>query len=406
MRLLHTSDWHLGQSLATFSRHTEHDQFLNWLLDTITARAIDIILITGDVYDSMSPSVASQELFYSFLKRLPPRVSVIVTAGNHDSPSRLCLPAPLVNNAEFVGALTKSADGVIDLGHLIRYFKKDGVELAVIAMPYVRPGDLPAEGAVEALKALWANTVTAAHAAYPNARLIGTAHLSVLGGEPSVDSERAIVIGGLESVPLSLFPASLEYLALGHHHKPQAVNGHIQARYAGSPLPMSAAEVNYRHSVVICEFAPQGPVTQEIVEIPRPAPFIRFPDNGRPLPLAETLTGLAALDIPAAPEGLETLLDVTVLLNEPVPDLNEQVRNALDGKTVRLVATKRVVADLPIDGTMQATAEAGVTLTDIEPRAVFERLHVGEYANRPSEALLQAFDTIYADARSAVSGDA
>lgn len=142
MKLLHTSDWHLGQSLNQFDRSFEHAQFLSWLLDTLESEQVDTLLIAGDVFDNTNPSAASQTQLYQFLtqaRRRVPHLGIVMTAGNHDSPGRLEAPAPFLSlfDASVVGQIGRSVDGV-DLNRIVVPLKNHTGQVAAwcIAMPF------------------------------------------------------------------------------------------------------------------------------------------------------------------------------------------------------------------------------------------------------------------------------
>ncbi|MES2264199.1 MAG: exonuclease SbcCD subunit D C-terminal domain-containing protein [Pseudomonadota bacterium] len=150
MRLLHTSDWHLGQSLHNFDRGYEHQCFLDWLLDTIVSEQADALLIAGDVFDNANPSAASQRQLYRFLQQArqrAPQLDLLIVAGNHDSPGRLEAPGPLLeaHGTQVVGNVPRNADGEIDLERLVLPLTGKGgkIEAWCLAIPFLRPGDVP-----------------------------------------------------------------------------------------------------------------------------------------------------------------------------------------------------------------------------------------------------------------------
>ena len=149
MRFLHTSDWHLGQTLHSFERFHEHQAFLDWLIDTIVAEQVDALLIAGDVYDNANPSATSQKQLYRFLrsaKSAAPHLNIVIIAGNHDSAGRLEAPAPLLEELDvsLVGHVVRDVDGNIDYGRLVVPLKdRSGQTTAwCLAVPFLRPGAL------------------------------------------------------------------------------------------------------------------------------------------------------------------------------------------------------------------------------------------------------------------------
>lgn len=206
MRLLHTSDWHLGQSFHQFDRRAEHQAFLDWLLGVLEAEAVDALLIAGDVFDTSNPSAQAQAQLYRFLaeaRRRLPQLGIVMTAGNHDSPGRLEAPAPLLSalDAHVLGQVGRQGDVDAALGRLLVPLRDAaGREAAwCIAMPFLRPDDLPrVEGADDpyaaGVAALYRRAFALADARrQPGQAIVALGHLHLAGGEVSEDSERRIV---------------------------------------------------------------------------------------------------------------------------------------------------------------------------------------------------------------------
>lgn len=400
MRLLHTSDWHLGQNFKGYDRHVEHQAFLGWLLNTLDERQIDALLIAGDIFDQANPSAAAQTLFYRFLAQARarcPLLDIVVIAGNHDSAARIDAPhAVLIGlGVHVVGQF--NARAALDEATLQRICvplkRRDGsIGAWALALPFLRPGDLAnaqGDGYAAGVRAAYQHVVDAALARRkPDQALIAMGHLHVQGATVSEDSERRLVIGGEEALDANIFPPELAYVALGHLHKPQSV-GHERIRYCGSPLPLSFSEIRYPHQVV--EITLDGDKVTSIDShlIPRPAQILRVPD--KPRPLAEALEELRALDISEAPEGLEPLLEVQILESIAPTDLRAQVDEALTGKRVRLTGISRTSPPRPISVAGQDDTSARLAMDDLKPDRLFRRL-LDEHADIPNpDELSNAF---------------
>ena len=149
MKILHTADWHLGQTFYEYDRREEHLHFLEWLKQQIRQHEIDVLLIAGDVFDSPNPSAESQRMYYRFLREVTsenPSLQIIIIAGNHDSAARLEAPNPLLENMNVTvrGVVRRNAEGDIDLQHLIVPLYTEGeVTAYCLAVPYLRQGDYP-----------------------------------------------------------------------------------------------------------------------------------------------------------------------------------------------------------------------------------------------------------------------
>ena len=346
IRILHTADWHLGQTFFGYDRAGEHEVFLNWLAGEIREREIDALIIAGDVFDVSNPSAASQSLYYHFIYRVTaenPTLQIVIVAGNHDSAARLEAPLPLLQamRTEVRGVVRKSDDGEIDYDHLTVELKnRDGeVELLCMAVPFLRQGDYPtvptegnpyAEGVRELytqlLQRLWKRRKE-------NQSILAIGHLQAIGSEiAEKDYSERTVIGGLECVSPDAFSEQIAYTALGHIHKAQRVSGRENVRYAGSPIPMSFAEKHYHHGVVEVTFDGGCAVDIMRVECPRLIPLMSVP-NGEPASPEIVLEILKELPVT---EGAAPYLEVKVLLDEPEPMLRQEVEEALADKNYRL----------------------------------------------------------------------
>ena len=310
IRILHTADWHLGQTFFGYDRAGEHEVFLNWLAGEIREREIDALIIAGDVFDVSNPSAASQSLYYHFIYRVTaenPTLQIVIVAGNHDSAARLEAPLPLLQamRTEVRGVVRKSDDGEIDYDHLtVELMNRD----------------------TQLLQRLWKRRKE-------NQSILAIGHLQAIGSEiAEKDYSERTVIGGLECVSPDAFSEQIAYTALGHIHKAQRVSGRENVRYAGSPIPMSFAEKHYHHGVVEVTFDGGCAVDIMRVECPRLIPLMSVP-NGEPASPEIVLEILKELPVT---EGAEPYLEVKVLLDEPEPMLRQEVEEALADKNYRL----------------------------------------------------------------------
>jgi exonuclease SbcD len=411
MRLLHTSDWHLGQTLHNFDRTHEHQRFLDWLLDTIVAEDVDALLIAGDIFDNANPSAASQRQLYRFLQQArerAPQLDIVVIAGNHDSAGRLEAPGPLLeaHGTRVVGHVVRGADGEIDVERmLVPLTDKDGaIKAWCVAVPFLRPGDVPriarepGEGdsaGDDVFDAYLAGIALLYHQAYALAKqratdgqaIVAMGHCHMVGGDASPDSERRIVIGGTEALPATMFDADTAYAALGHLHLAQRVGRQEHLRYSGSPLPLSFSEIGYQHQVLRVDL--DGAKAGAIVPlfVPRAVELLRVP--AKPAPLADVLAELVGLDLPDAPEHAWPYLEVRVLLDGPEPGLRAQVEAALEGKPVRLAKiepTRRVVTSAGIEPALSLDQ-----LAQLQPDDIFRRLWQQRFGEDAPDDQLSAF---------------
>jgi exonuclease SbcD len=407
MRLLHTSDWHLGQTLHNFDRTYEHQRFLDWLLETLVAEQADALLIAGDIFDNSNPSAASQRQLYRFLQQARakmPRLDIVVIAGNHDSPGRLEAPGPLLeaHGTRVVGHVVRNGDGEIDLERMVVPLTgSDGaVKAWCVAVPFLRPGDVPRialetsnEGTpidayLSGIALLYQQACELARSRCANGEaVLAMGHCHMVGGDSSPDSERRILIGGTEALPATMFDPSIAYAALGHLHLAQKVGKQEHLRYSGSPLPLSFAEIGYQHQVLRIDL--DGGKAREIVplHVPRAVELLRVPPQ--PAPLKQVIAELVGLDVPEAPLHQQPYLEVRVLLDGPEPSLRAQVEAALEGKPVRLAKiepTRRVVTSAGPD-----TALSLDQLAQLQPDDIFQRLWRQRFGEEAPADQLAAF---------------
>ena len=399
MRILHTSDWHLGQTLHQFDRSNEHAQFLAWLLDTLAAEQVDALLIAGDVFDSSNPSAASQTQLYRFLtdaRRRVPHLRIVVTAGNHDSPGRLEAPSPFLSllDACVVGQPMRLVDE-IDLERLVVPLSdRDGVVAAwCIAMPFLRPADVPrvedaADPYTAGIAALYRSAFEhACNKREPGQAVIAMGHCHLTSAKVSEDSERRILIGGAEALSADVFDSRIAYVALGHLHLAQKIGADATRRYCGSPLPMSFSEIDYPHQVVVFDLNGETAVNIREVLIPRTVELLRVPNQ--PASLDEVMLQLHALAPPARDELLWPYLQVRVQLDQPEPALRAQVESALEGKQLRLVRIETSYAKTEGDSSAQAVSVD--ELNSLAPADFFGRLYQHRFGSAPPPDIMAAF---------------
>ena len=273
MKILHTADWHIGQKLHERSRLDEHEQFLDWLLETIQEREVDLLLVSGDIFDTSLPSAEATNLYYRFLYRLFNETDTytVITAGNHDSARHLEAPREFLKMGRIhvIGLASEASRCVLP-------FPPDDPCVMVAGVPYLTETDLPHvsyeteiernDRYRERLKSFYAECVACMPTELPKI-LMG--HLFVQGGKVT-DSERNIQIGGATAIHANDFPDGVSYVALGHLHRPQTIKGtDYPIRYSGSPIPLRFNETGYRKSVYLLELSEAGRfIRDEDIEIP------------------------------------------------------------------------------------------------------------------------------------------
>ncbi len=280
MRILHTSDWHLGKSLEHISRIEEQRAFIDCLCKMVEAQDIDLVVVAGDVFDTYNPSAAAEELFYEAVDRLNARGtrSVVVIAGNHDNPERLCAASPLAykngiillgypssNAAEY--SVQHSQIRIADAGPGWFELSTDRCKesVVIISMPYPSEARLEEvltkqadEGMLqraysEKIGSILANLSEKFREDTVN---IVLGHLFLMGGRQS-DSERTLQVGGAMTVDPRVLPGNAHAVLLGHLHRPQEIrSAPCPAYYSGSPLAYSFSEAEHSKAVYILDVVP------------------------------------------------------------------------------------------------------------------------------------------------------
>lgn len=399
IRILHTADWHLGQTFFGYDRTQEHEHFLDWLAGVLTKNKIDVLIVAGDVFDVSNPSAASQRMFYRFIHRVTtenPRLQLVVVAGNHDSAARLESPLPLLQEMRTeIKGIVRKQNGKIDYEHLLVELKNAAgeVEALCLAVPFLRQGDYPVvetEGNpyAEGVKELYARLLKYALKKRTDGQaLVAVGHLLATGSEiAEKDHSERIIIGGLESVSPESFPEQIVYTALGHIHKAQRVLGRENIRYAGSPLPMSFAEKHYHHGMVKVTLDEGWAVEIEKLEYTPLVRLLSIPATEAAAP-DEVLDELRGLELPE--DEPMPYLEVKVKLSEPEPMLRQQVEEILEGKPVRLARIVSFYRQAAEGSVEEEVLTAG--LQEMNPLQIVKATFENSYQTEMPEELVNLF---------------
>ncbi|MFE6807076.1 exonuclease SbcCD subunit D [Streptomyces sp. NPDC057681] len=319
MRLLHTSDWHLGRAFHRVNMLGAQAEFIGHLVATVRERGVDAVVVSGDVYDRAVPPLAAVELFDDALHRLAGQgIPTVMISGNHDSARRLGVGAGLIGRA---GIHLRTDPGACATPVLIPDATGD---VAFYGLPYLEPALVKDEFGVskpghEAVLAAAMDRVRADLAERPaGTRSVVLAHAFVTGGEAS-DSERDITVGGVAAVPSGVFDG-VDYVALGHLHGSQVISERV--RYSGSPLPYSFSEADHRKSMWLVDLDADGFAAAERVDCPVPRPLARI--------RGELADLLARPDLTAHEEyWVEATLTDPVRPDDPMARLTERFPHTL-----------------------------------------------------------------------------
>lgn len=378
MRILHTSDWHLGQSFFTKSRKNEHQAFIIWLLDMVKEQQINALIIAGDVFDSGTPPSYARELYNRFVVQLNALdCTLVVLGGNHDSVSMLNESKPLVECLN-THVVANTSD---DLDSQIIELKASGETGALLcAVPFVRARDVmqSVSGSSGNDKQKQLGDAIKAHyyALYQKAEqirkernlqvpIITTGHLTAMG-VTKTDSERDIYIGTLDAFAADGFPPA-DYIALGHIHRPQIVAKSEHIRYSGSPIPLSFDELKSNKQVVIVEFEKEKRVGIKIEEVPT---FQRM--EAIKGDLAEIEKQLEAYRDVVDDESVWLAIEVEV--QDFLSDLQQKVQVLTENLNVEVLQLRRARGQQ----NPSLKQEQLETLAELTPFDVFEKRLEGE----------------------------
>ncbi|MBU3658637.1 MAG: exonuclease subunit SbcD [Flavobacteriales bacterium] len=392
LKILHTSDWHIGKQLLKVDFNEDMELFFNWLIEIISSEKIDVLLMSGDLFDQANPAQSALTQYYKFLKRLIPlECKIIITGGNHDSPYVLNAPKELLQflDIEVIGGAPENQQ------ELFIPIEKNGEKVVVAAVPFLRDKDIRTAAPGESyddkmeqikagLKAYFENVNNYYSEKYNGFNYVVMAHLFAQGAQTS-ESEREIQIGNQAGIEAAIFGDAPDYVALGHIHKPQAV-GFPHIRYSGSPISLSFSEKLDRKQVVILDIQ-NGKLNTELLEIPIFRRLVTFEGT-----LAEVkeqissykhqsvLTDLAELIVKEENENVQTIRDLDDLLSR-------ETENGLDIVKGKLEFVNKIA------GT-SSFMRKGQNISDFKPEELFEkRLALEEnIANRSD--LVNAFKEI------------
>ena len=367
MKILHTSDWHIGQHFMMKSREAEHSAFLNWLIELVTVEAIDALIVAGDIFDSASPASYARKLYSDFVVNLYKAgcTQLIIVSGNHDSVAVLNESKSLLN-ALNVSVLAGLSENLAD--HIVKVKDKQNNEAIICALPFLRATDVmlsesgsSAEQKQMSLQQGIANTYQDIYQLAANNNegcpIIATGHLTAIGCSVS-ESVRDIYIGTLTAFPAQLFPA-FDYIALGHLHRAQKVQKNESIRYCGSPIALSFDEAKHDKRVIIANFDGKKQLKTSEITIPCFQKLV-------------VLTG----DFAQVTAQLTTLMEseesvwVEVKIQESIyrSDVQSQLNDFVASSNVEILK----ISTPKIDENSQLNTEQIETLDELKPADLFQ----------------------------------
>lgn len=410
MRIIHTSDWHLGQHFYGKSRAREHQQFLDWLVEQSQSQKIDAIIVAGDIFDTGTPPSYAREMYFDFIAKLHQAdCQLVILAGNHDSVAMLSESQKLLQ--QLSTKVVSTASGNLSEQVFILKSLKTDQQAVICAIPFIRARDIvksyAGQSASEKQQSLQQAISAHYQVLFEHAQtlstqqqdkatrlpIIATGHLTTIGASVS-ESVRDIYIGTLEAFPASEFPAA-DYIALGHIHRPQKVTKSEHIRYSGSPIALSFDEAKTQKSIVIAEFknGELGEVTLSNVPC------------FQPLAIVKTHLDTLTQDITAVTESLALELSASKSTSQEKIWLDIEVESAeyLLDLSARI---EQIVKDFPVEVLLvrrskkarqqMPSHEKKVTLSELSVQEVFDaRLALENWQTPEQQQRKQRLNSLY-----------
>lgn len=364
MRIIHTSDWHLGQYFYGKSRANEHQQFLTWLLAQAKSHDIDAIIVAGDIFDTATPPSYARQMYFNFISEIQSLdCQLVILAGNHDSVSMLAESKELLSALSTrVIANVSDVDITDNLAEQVFILKNRNKEpkAVICAVPFIRPRDVIKsqqgqsatekssslqQAIVEHYQALFKYAQQLVKDSKVNLPIIATGHLTALGATTS-DSVRDIYIGTLEALPSNAFPEA-DYIALGHIHRAQKVGKTDHIRYCGSPIALSFDEAKQSKRVLLVDFKASSlsSVTDLIVPCFQPLAMVKTSLHKLSQAVEELLTELNISknsgSVNSQEKNQKLWLDIELVDSDRLSDLQSRIATLVEDFPVEILLVRR-----------------------------------------------------------------
>ncbi|PAU65120.1 exonuclease subunit SbcD [Pseudomonas sp. PIC25] len=375
MRILHTSDWHLGQHFMGKTRQAEHQAFCAWLVAQVREQGVDAVIVAGDVFDTGAPPSYAREQYNRFIVALRDTgAQLVVLGGNHDSVATLGESRTLLACLDtcVIPAVSENLEEQLQV-----LCRRDGSPGAILCgVPFVRPRDVLRSEAGQSAEDKQQSLQSAIHAHYQalyalaeakrdalggGLPIVATGHLTTVGASAS-ESVREIYVGALEAFPTNAFPPAA-YIALGHIHRPQKVGGLEHIRYCGSPIPLAFDEARQEKQILLVDLDTNGLRAVTPLPVPCFQPLLSLRGN-----LAELPAALAE----AAQQGSAerpVWLEVVVRADDYLPDLQTRIAALCEGLPVEVLRIRRERGTAVVG----LQSQARETLDELSVEEVFAR---------------------------------
>jgi exonuclease SbcD len=408
MRIIHTSDWHLGQHFYGKSRAREHQQFLNWLVEQSQSQQIDAIVVAGDIFDTGTPPSYAREMYFDFIAKLHQvQCQLVVLAGNHDSVAMLSESQNLLQqlSTRVISAVSEDIDQQV----FVLKSLKTKQQAVICAIPFIRPRDIvksyAGQSAGEKQRSLQqaisghyqhlfkhAQVLSTANLIDGNRLpIIATGHLTTIGATTS-DSVRDIYIGTLEAFPASEFP-NADYIALGHIHRPQKVTKSDHIRYCGSPIALSFDEAKTQKNIVIVEFENGEFSKVDLCNIPCVQPLAMVKTNLENLSenIVAVVSDNQVLEESASSND-KIWLDIEIESAEYLQDLTARIEQIIKELPVEVLLVRRSKKSRQ----QMPSHQEKITLSELSVQEVFDaRMALEEWQSDEQQARKTRLNSLY-----------
>jgi len=392
LKIIHTADWHIGKVLHKHALREELQLFFDWLIELIEKESVDLLLVSGDIFDLANPAVKDRELYYQFLSRLIKLdIEVVITGGNHDAVGLLNAPQKILQELKITvvgGAKNNIEDELIEIKN-----NSGETELVVAAVPFLRDKDLRSketdslyknrtEAIREGIKDHYTKLAEICEQKFPEIPTIAMGHLYAKGSTTS-DSERDIHVGNAAAIDSSIFSSQFNYVALGHIHRPQVIGKNEFIRYSGSPIPLSFSEKTDKKSLVILNIENGEIAKPTIIDIPKFRSLTKFSGD-----LKSVKEKLAAFkpDFKLV-SFVELEINESVYSSITLSEVDALVSKYGDDNLFRILKARTSFNE----GTKDTSElfEIGSHIEDLNPTDVFEKLLAKQLVEPESQRILK-----------------
>ncbi len=377
MKILHTSDWHIGRKLYERSFDETHTYFFNWLTETINQNKVNVLVVAGDIFNNPFPSSSSLSIYYKALYNLSKTClkHIIITGGNHDSISTLNAPKELLNvlNISVIGGYSGNLDEMI----IEITDKKNKPQLVVCAVPFLKERDVRTSVSGSDFKDRISQISFGIQEFYAkiaekvqiysqkNIPIIATAHLFINDIKEMPDDEKKYFVGGLQQISFKNLPQIFDYFALGHIHKPYKIGGNENIRYCGAPVHLNFSERKNKSQVILIDFNDRNETKIEKIFIPIFRQLVRF--DGTFSEVAEQISQFSATsELKPWAEINITEKTIDPLIDKKIAKLRDEAEN--------IDIIKYQYKFTEVENELEKKFEQNVNLKDLKPEQIFDAL--------------------------------